>query len=528
MLPSSPRRDEGPAPYLRTGLTPGTRRFVSLTDTGRRDFRGMPAQRGSSEPPMALETPFSDALAILPAKPAPTLFGRGWAFTLFFADLLALVFATALATQLVETHWSSGLALDRVALAQAVCISAWLLVFHRVGLYQRSFAISVRDEIYCTITALIVGALPLMIIFTIVPAISSSRAVLLLSLVFAIGTMGFERSVARITHKAIVQRRGKRIAIVGTEARISRALEQMHVSPNSTLLRIAVDDVETSFDDINPLSDRELDDITWLRRARDWDCDVLILTEVPPPRVLPPLLRTAALERFTIAFAAPRICSQAYKLHLDTDGHQAMIVPRQLYALGHGSRIIKRAFDIAVAGTLLVLASPVMLVAALAILIEDGGPVLYRQERVGLYGRPFNILKLRSMRVDAEKLSGPMWSPKNDPRTTRVGRIVRRTSIDELPQLLNVLRGDMSMVGPRPERPVFVERFRRELPRYDERLLVRPGITSVSHLYMPRKLDTSLAGERLSHDLWYIENWSLFMDISMVFKTAAEFLFQRQ
>ena len=477
---------------------------------------------------MAVEAPYVETLPFVQAKPAPTRFGRGWAITLFVADLLTLVVATLIAAQVAQGRFHVRLDVDRVILAQAVCTATWLIVFYRVGLYQRSFALSVRDEIYCTVTALILGALPLLILFTIVPQISSSRAVLLLSLAFAVFAMGFERSVARLIHGAAVQRRGKRIAIVGTSSRIARALEQMHISPRSTLMQIEVDDVEKSLDGIDALAGAAIDDVAWLRRARDSGLDLLVLTEVVPPRVLPPLLHAASQERFTIAFAPPRICSQAYNFRIETDGHQAMIVLRQLHTLAHGSRIMKRAFDVIVAGTLLFLAAPVIISAAIAILIEDGGPVLYRQERIGQLGKPFQILKLRSMRVDAEKLSGPMWSTANDTRTTRVGRFVRRTSIDELPQLINVLRGEMSVVGPRPERPVFVERFRRELPRYDERHLVRPGITGWSHVQMSRKLDVSAASERLSHDLWYIENWSLFMDVSIVFKTAAEFLFQRQ
>ena len=477
---------------------------------------------------MAVEAPYVETLPLVQAKPAPTRFGRGWAITLFVADLMTLVTATIIATQVAQEHFHVRLDVDRVFWAQAVCTATWLAVFYRVGLYERSFALSVRDEIYCTVTALILGTLPLLILFTVLPQISSSRAVLLLALAFAVFAMGLERSIARSFYRAVIQRRGKLIAIVGTSSRIDRALEQMHVGPRGTVLRLEVEDIEGSLEGIETLTGPALDDVPWLRHARESGCDLLVLTEVVPPRVLPPLLHAAAQERFTVAFAPPRICSQAYDFRIETDGHQAMIVLRQLHTLTHGSRIMKRAFDVLLAGTLLLLASPVIIAAAIAILIEDGAPVLYRQERIGKDGKPFHILKLRSMRVNAEQQSGPMWSPVNDDRTTRVGRFVRRTSIDELPQLINVLRGEMSVVGPRPERPVFVERFRRELPRYDERHLVRPGITGWSHVQMSRKLDVSAISERLSHDLWYIENWSLFMDVSIVFKTAAEFLFQRQ
>jgi exopolysaccharide biosynthesis polyprenyl glycosylphosphotransferase len=314
--------------------------------------------------------------------------------------------------------------------------------------------------------------------------------------------------------------------VVGTRPRANAAFAQMN-DASENVLRVDVDDIEASVAAITPLSDRELEDVDWLRRVRAWRCDVLVLTEILPPRVLPGLLRTAVRERFSLAFAPPRLCSQAYEVQIQTDGHQVLIVPRQLYSLGQGARVMKRALDLFVGSMILVWAAPVMLVAAAAILIEDGGPVLFRQERIGLLGRTFQIVKFRSMRADAETVSGAVWSPVGDMRTTRVGRVLRRMSIDELPQLINVLRGEMSIVGPRPERPMFVERFRRELPRYDERHLVRPGITGWAQVNMPRKLDPSQAGEKLSHDLCYIEHWGLFMDVSIILKTAAELVFHR-
>lgn len=479
---------------------------------------------------MALESvAYTEALAHVRAKPAPTRFNRAWALALFITDAVMLAAATGLAFLVAQHNWPAAAALnvDRAAWTAAACIAAWLALFHRVGLYRRSFALQVRDEFYCGVTALVLGALPLLVAFTIVPAISSSRAVLLLSLAFAVVTVGIGRSFAHEVHAAATRMRAKRIAIVGTAARIESALDQMDLPAADNVLRLEVDDVESTVDGILPFSIFELDDVPWLRRARDWDCDTLVLTEMLPPRVLPALLRTAAMERFTVAFAAPRFCTQSYGLRIETDGHQALICPRQLYAFGHGPRILKRTFDLFAATLVLLLAAPVMLIAALAILLEDGSPVFYRQERVGLFGKTFEILKFRSMHHDAEKSSGAVWSPAQDARTTRVGRLLRRTSIDELPQLFNVIRGDMSIVGPRPERPIFVEKFRRSLRRYDERHLVRPGITGWAQLNMARKLDPSQAGEKLSHDLWYIENWGLFMDVSIVCKTAAEFLFHR-
>ncbi len=131
------------------------------------------------------------------------------------------------------------------------------------------------------------------------------------------------------------------------------------------------------------------------------------------------------------------------------------------------------------------------------------------------------------MRADAEQQSGAVWAKTDDPRKTRIGAFLRRFSIDELPQIFNVLRGDMSLVGPRPERPVFVDLFRTTLPGYDERHLVRPGITGWSHVHMRRNVDTSAAGERLRYDLQYLQSWSPYLDVAICFQTLCEFLFHR-
>jgi lipopolysaccharide/colanic/teichoic acid biosynthesis glycosyltransferase len=179
------------------------------------------------------------------------------------------------------------------------------------------------------------------------------------------------------------------------------------------------------------------------------------------------------------------------------------------------------------ASVALLLISPLMALCAIAILIDSGLPIFYRQERVGLNGKLFMMLKFRSMKVDAEKETGAVWVRPNDDRCTRVGRILRRLSFDEFPQLFNVLRGDMSLIGPRPERLVFVEQFRKEFEHYDERHLVRPGMSGLSQLQMRRLLTTDDLGQKLQFDMYYIEEWSLFLDLSLLFRTATEFLFQR-
>ncbi|MDQ4074644.1 MAG: undecaprenyl-phosphate glucose phosphotransferase [Chloroflexota bacterium] len=184
---------------------------------------------------------------------------------------------------------------------------------------------------------------------------------------------------------------------------------------------------------------------------------------------------------------------------------------------------VKRAMDVAFSATVLVILSPLMLLVALLIKLESEGPVFFTQERMGLDAKPFRIIKFRSMRQDAEQYA--TWTTEDDPRVTRIGRIIRRTSIDELPQLINVLLGEMSLVGPRPEQLQYVEEFRRIIPRYMDRHQEKAGLTGWAQVNGLRG-DTSIF-ERTKYDLWYIENWSPTLDIKIILRTALKALFDR-
>jgi Undecaprenyl-phosphate glucose phosphotransferase len=178
---------------------------------------------------------------------------------------------------------------------------------------------------------------------------------------------------------------------------------------------------------------------------------------------------------------------------------------------------MKRIVDLFGAVVALILFSPIMLVTTIIIKVTSPGPVLYCQERVGLHNRPFKMYKFRSMEVQDPKYEKKQWTTKHDPRVTPIGRLIRKTSIDEMPQLFNVLKGDMSLVGPRPERPFFVERFKEEIPRYMIKHQVRPGMTGWAQVNGLRG-DTSIV-KRIEHDLYYIENWTLGLDFKILFLT---------
>lgn len=179
--------------------------------------------------------------------------------------------------------------------------------------------------------------------------------------------------------------------------------------------------------------------------------------------------------------------------------------------------VLKRGFDVGLSSALILQSSPLLLVLALLVKFTSRGPVFYRQERMGMDGATFSMLKFRSMRCEAEDKSGPVWATRDDDRRTPIGRFMRKTSLDELPQLFNVLNGDMSLVGPRPERPVFIHEFRKSIPKYMLRHKVKSGMTGWAQVNGWRG-DTDIS-KRIDCDIYYIEHWSLFFDLKIVWLT---------
>jgi Undecaprenyl-phosphate glucose phosphotransferase len=192
----------------------------------------------------------------------------------------------------------------------------------------------------------------------------------------------------------------------------------------------------------------------------------------------------------------------------------------------HGwDRVFKRAFDLIFGIPILLILSPVMLAISLLVKISSKGPILYKQGRIGFDGRHFQMLKFRTMKKDAERETGPVWARPNDSRRTAVGAFLRKTSLDELPQLFNVLKGEMSLVGPRPERPNFVEEFRNRVPQYMLRHKIKAGMTGWAQINGLRG-NTSLE-KRIEHDLYYIQNWSIGFDVRILFMTLWKGFFSK-
>ena len=480
---------------------------------------------------MGMESADSSLKLLLPstvsAQRKPLVFPMTWILLLLVTDIGSFAISALLAMQIfvrLHLHPAKDFSVYTALESSIVVICFQLLIFERLGLYRRSFAASIRDEFYYATTALTIGAAPLLIFFSFVPLISTSRLLILMSLGFSTIGIGITRSIIYARRSAASKRVPRRIAVIGRPSRAEAAAETLRATGGTEVLRIDVEDLDETIASVD-LSDSEFSRVRWFNDASGWNCDTLMFTESLPPAVLPLLLHAASRRKMKVTFAPPRFRVHAYTAHLEIFGDQALLVFGQLKACTMKARIVKRTFDVFFASIMLLVSSPVMLICLIAIKIESPGPLFYRQKRVGRNGKVFDILKLRSMRVDAETESGPVWAVRGDSRVTRVGRFLRRSSLDEIPQLINVLRGEMSTVGPRPERPAFVNSFRASIPRYDERHLVSPGLTGWSQVHMRRTLKPSEVSEKLSYDLFYLEQWSLFLDLSIVSKTAAEFLF---
>jgi Undecaprenyl-phosphate glucose phosphotransferase len=235
------------------------------------------------------------------------------------------------------------------------------------------------------------------------------------------------------------------------------------------------------------------------------------------------LIRLCQRGRVDIKIYPDMFAYIAGDLSVDDLGGTPLVTVRDI-AMRGWRLSLKRGMDIVGAGFGLIVLSPLMLLTALIIRLESPGPVFYTQVRMGLDGRPFHMIKFRSMRTDAEA-TGAGWTVRDDPRVTRTGRWMRKTNWDEIPQLINVLIGEMSLVGPRPERPVYVQQFREQIPRYMDRHREKAGMTGWAQVNGLRG-DTSIS-ERTVFDLWYIENWSVWLDIKIIIRTILNTLLRR-
>ena len=435
---------------------------------------------------------------------SPRKYSRLLTASLLISDVLFLALSSVIADR---AHNIPLVAIEAMAVAS-------LAVLAISGTYRPSLGASARDEWYAVGAALTLTCGPLILLsFAFPPLRNAQLEIAEFAAMAFIGIAG-TRTVA---HR---KRLPRRLAIIGVPERIDVALVHLRPRRDDALLRLPISNIEATLEDAHAVP-------PWLQGAMAWGATRVIVTEALPPEQFLRLMRVTARQGISIAIAPTRLRPQAYQMHVEREGGLTLLCPRPLPICTPAAQIFKRTLDLALTLPALIALIPVLILCAIAIKLDSPGPVIYRQTRVGKNGKPFEMLKFRSMPVNVELATGPVWADPSVPRATRTGRFLRRASLDEIPQLINVLRGEMSLIGPRPERPYFVDRFRRVLPRYDERLLVSPGITGWSQISMSRILATDEVTIKLEGDLLYLEEWTPLLDIQIIVKTAFEFLFQR-
>ena len=405
--------------------------------------------------------------------------------------------------------------------APLVAISV-VFVMWAMGNYRRRRGVEFVDEFFSLVGALAVAAVVVLAGIGLyrTPAFEFSRLVYVYWVVIVLAGLAFERYLLR-RFQAARRARGMgtdRALVVGWGAAADLLVQRVRMFPDYgyRLVGILTDDAPEGEQLGGVKVIGRTNELPRMVRSRKIDVVFMALTDVSQDRLLHLMdscngsgvefrIVPSLLEIMTTQVTSDNIDGiplLQFRKGLDIDG------PKQL---------IKRAFDVALAGLGLVLLSPLLGLIALLVRLSSPGPIILSQERIGMHGTTFRMHKFRSMRVDAEQRTGPVWAARDDPRRTGVGRVLRRLSLDELPQLWNIFAGEMSMVGPRAERPRFVKEFKARLPRYDDRHRVRPGLAGWAQANDLR--GQTPVEERLIYDLYYIENWSLAFDLKILLIT---------
>ncbi len=427
----------------------------------------------------------------------------------------------------VTSGWFEVLGRPEFYLPMFVIYFYWLVIFTFVGMYRTWFAASRLDELSTLFKASFVGIFVLFFLIFIddyINGVGSATRILLFIYwgLFLFLTGAGRLFVRSFQRKLLIKGIGRKNAlIIGFNEKAKEVMNQIKQHPALGLDVAAfipvngskvfdeyegvkvVDSIDNLTNDIDNYNAKEVV-IALEKDERDSLVEIIAKCETKNVglKIVPDLYEILSGQAKT---------SQIYGIPLID------IMPQ---LMPEWEKRLKRLIDVLVSFVILLITLPFTLITAAAIKLDSVGPVFFTQERCGIDGKIFKMIKFRSMRKDAEKLTGPVWSQKDYPRITRVGRIIRKVRIDEIPQMINVLKGEMSIVGPRPERPYFVEKLATEIPYYKRRLKVRPGITGwaqVKHKYDESIEDVKV---KLRYDLFYIENMSLRMDFKILFRTV--------
>lgn len=461
--------------------------------------------------------------------------------------------ALVLEVAFLATYWfrfHSGLVLVPLGVptfgpylvASFVIVGVFLGIFYAQGLYHGRGGRRVERDFVDLFRGVVLGSLLVLALTFFVRAMTFSRwffGIFFWSswIALCLGRVAARRILARILRRGM---RRTRILLVGSNPMRRRILAALHELPGLAIVPVGWLRVPGE-DDPGPGSEPALatpleadgqpqfsavhadipclGDVTDVRRVvEEQGADRVVLTlhfdQLPQISATAEALANLSTE---VQWVPDLFALHTSKMRLREFAGIPFISIREV-SLSGADRIVKRSFDIVLSTLALILLAPALLLITLAVRMTSRGPIFYVQSRVGRSGSEFGMLKFRTMRTDAEVESGPVWTTENDPRITSIGSFLRRWSIDELPQFWNVLRGDMSLVGPRPERRVFVDQFSQQMPRYLERHRVKSGLTGWAQVNGLRG-NTSIA-DRTLYDLHYVENWSIWLDLRILLMTV--------
>jgi exopolysaccharide biosynthesis polyprenyl glycosylphosphotransferase len=432
----------------------------------------------------------------------------------------------------LETGWFALIIAPEFLLPMLVIYFYWLIIFTFVGMYRTWFASSRFDEISTLFKATFFGIFLLFFLIFVDDYMhdvaTATRILIFIYWGLFLFFVGSGRIIIRsVQRNLLIKGIGRRCGLViGFNPRAKEVLDSILTAPALGIdieAFVAVKNenigkdykgikVEGTTDQLVEIINKyNVKEIIIALEKEDHDILVDVITKTEGKgislKIVPDLYEILSGQART---------SQIYGMPLID------IMPE---LMPEWEKKLKRLMDIVVSLLILILSAPITILTSLAIKIDSEGPIFFKQERLGQNGKPFNVYKFRSMIKDAEKYTGPVWSTKDDPRVTRMGKFVRKVRIDEIPQMLNVLKGEMSLVGPRPERAFFVEKLSHEIPYYRRRLKVRPGVTGwaqIKHKYDETIDDVKI---KLKYDLFYIENMSLRMDFKILLRTVFVVLF---
>ncbi|WIF96095.1 undecaprenyl-phosphate glucose phosphotransferase [Caminicella sporogenes] len=405
--------------------------------------------------------------------------------------------------------------------ALLLIIPLYLIIYSALGLYRPHRKQKLESEAWAIIKANIIGLLIIISILYIIKQVHYSRYVLFLFVIFSILLSIIERVTLRKVLRTM-RKKGfnlKHILIIGAGdlgCNFAHKIEQnKHLGYN--IIGFLDDEKKVGYKVCKTVVIGKINDLTSVILKNDLD-EIVIALPLSQYEKLGYIIKVC--EKYGVK---AQIIPDYYKYipakpYIDQLDDIPLINIRHVPLDSAFNKLIKRAMDIILSIIGIIITSPIMLFTAIMIKITSPGPIIFKQIRVGLHRRQFEMYKFRSMKVQKENEEKTQWTTKNDPRKTKFGSFIRKTSIDELPQLFNVLKGDMSLIGPRPERPYFVERFREEIPKYMIKHHVRPGITGWAQVNGWRG-DTSIR-MRIEYDIYYIENWSIWFDIKILFLTV--------